>query len=299
MMKGIADLHTHTKYSGMSKILFLELPDCVSEPREVVEAAERRGLNVLCVTDHNSIRGGLEAQKYAKSVEVVVGEEILTADGELLGLFLSENVPKGLSVEETIDIVHGMGGVAIAPHPFSSHCSALGDRILNLNLDGVEVFNAFHRDRYSNDLAMQKCRGIETALTGSSDAHAPMMVGDCCTTFEGTTAEDLRKAIMNKKTNYEGRYTSLKDIVWMTTILVRRLQSAIFRSMIYKECADDAEYIAEVWKMRKITKLISLAGSVAFLIPPTSFVASVIGDRLHTSHSRLNWLQHNGDNLSR
>ena len=80
-MNGKADLHTHTKYSGLSKVLFLQIPDSVSEPRDVVRAAEAKKLDVLCVTDHNSIRGGLEAGKHARSVEVVVGEEVMTADG--------------------------------------------------------------------------------------------------------------------------------------------------------------------------------------------------------------------------
>jgi len=292
---GTADLHTHTKYSGLSKILFLQIPDSVSEPEDIVRAAEAKGLDVLCVTDHNSIRGGLEARKHAKSVEVVVGEEVMTADGEVLGLFLNEDVPKGLSAMETIDIIHGMGGVAIAPHPFSAHCAALGDKALTLDLDGIEVFNAFHRDRYSNDLAVSKCSNSGKALTGGSDAHAPMMVGDGFTTYEGKTAEDLRKAIVSRRTGFGGEYTTIRNVVWMTTLLVLKVQRVIARSMVTATNSEDTEYSDAIYDMRRSTKLIALGASFMFLLPPTAFVASVIGDRLNTSKSRTNWLRLNGE----
>ncbi|MGD9962741.1 MAG: PHP domain-containing protein [Thermoplasmata archaeon] len=291
-MDGKADLHTHTKHSGLSKVLFLEIPDSVSEPRDVVRAAEARRLDVLCVTDHNSIRGGLEARKHAKSVEIVVGEEVQTADGEVLGLFLNENVPSGLTAQETIDVIHGMGGVAVAPHPFSAHCSALGDMALDLDLDGIEVFNAFHRDKYSNELAISKCGGSGKALTGGSDAHAPMMVGDGYTTFEGRTAEELRKAIVNRRTGFGGEYTTIRNIVWMTTLMVLDLQKILGRSLAGAEDSEGTEYSQAIRRMRRSTQLISLGATCVFLLPPTAFVASMIGDRLNTSKSKINWLWH-------
>lgn len=290
---GKADLHTHTKYSGLSKVLFLKIPDSVSEPEDVVRAAEARHMDVLCVTDHNSIKGGLEARKHARSVEVVVGEEVLTADGEVIGLFLNEDVPQGLSAEETIDIIHGMGGVAVAPHPFSAHCAALGDRAMELDLDGIEVFNAFHRDRYSNDLALSKSSRSGKALTGGSDAHAPMMVGDGFTTFEGTTSEELRKAIVGRRTGFGGEYTTIRNIVWMTTLLVLKVQGVIAHSMFSGTDPEDTEYSQAICGMSRLTKSISLGASFMFLLPPTAFVASVVGDRLNTSKSRSNWLRFN------
>lgn len=292
-MDGKADLHTHTKHSGLSKVLFLKIPDSVSEPEDVVRAAEARRLDVLCVTDHNSIRGGLEAKKHAKSVEVVVGEEVQTADGEVLGLFLNDNVPSGLTAQETIDIIHGMGGVAVAAHPFSAHCSALGDKALELDLDGIEVFNAFHRDRYSNDLAVSRCSESGKALTGGSDAHAPMMVGDGYTTFEGRTAEELRKAIVNRRTGHGGQYTTIRNVVWMTTLLVLDLQRILARSLVGAEDNQGTEYSEAIRRMKKATKAVSLGATFMFLLPPTAFVASVIGDRLNTAKSKSNWLMHN------
>ncbi len=291
---GSADLHTHTKYSGLSRVLFLKIPDSVTEPKDLVRAAEAKGLDVLCVTDHNSVRGGLAARRHARTVEVVVGEEVLTSEGEVLGLFLDEKVPEGLPAAETVEAIHDLGGVAIAPHPFSAHCAALGDRVLSLDLDGVEVFNAFHRDRYSNDLALDRCSGSGLALTGGSDAHAPMMVGDGVTTFDGTTAEELREAIAARRTGYGGEYTSIRNVVWMTTLLVLEIQRVIARSMLTRANCDDTEYSDAIWGLRRSTKLISLGATFMFLLPPTAFVAIVIGDRLNTSRSRDNWLRHNG-----
>jgi predicted metal-dependent phosphoesterase TrpH len=289
-MRGRADLHTHTKYSGVSRVMFLDLPDSVAEPVEMVEAAERRGLDVLCVTDHNSVKGAVEAKKYARSVEIVIGEEILTSEGEILGLFLTEEIPRGLSASETIDLVHGQGGIAVAAHPFSTHCSALGDKIFQLPLDAVEVFNAFHRDRYSNDLAFQKCSASDLCLVAGSDAHSPMTVGDAYTAFEGTSSEELRKAILNKQTDYGGMHTSFRNVVWMTTLLVLRLQKAVGRALLNLENTNDAEWANAVFSMRRTTKLVSFAASFIFLMPPITFSASLVGDRLHTSRSRSNWL---------
>jgi predicted metal-dependent phosphoesterase TrpH len=291
---GRADLHTHTKYSGLSKVLFLSLPDSISEPKDVVRTAESKGLDVLCVTDHNSIRGGLEARKVAKTVEVVIGEEVLSSDGEVLGLFLNEDVPKGLTAEETIDRIHAMDGVAVAPHPFSSHCSALGDRVLELDLDGIEVFNAFHRDQYSNELALAKCSHSGAALTGGSDAHAPMMVGDGYTEFDGTSAEDLRKALKAARTTHGGTYTTIRNVVWMTTLLVLDLQRNLARSLISAGDGEGSEYSDAVRRMKRSARVVSLGASLMFLMPPTTLVASVVADRLHTSKSRENWLRLKG-----
>lgn len=96
-----ADLHVHTRYSGLTSVSFLTFPDSISYPSDLVRMAEKRQLSVLCITDHNSIRGAIEAKKLTSSVEIVTGAEIATLDGDLLGLFLTEDVPKGHSAEET------------------------------------------------------------------------------------------------------------------------------------------------------------------------------------------------------
>jgi predicted metal-dependent phosphoesterase TrpH len=285
-MDGRADLHTHTKYSGMSKLRFMRFPDAVSEPADVVRAAERRGLDVVCVTDHDTIRGGTMAeQARPRKVEVVVGEEVSTADGEVVGLFVNEDIPRGLSAEETIDRIHAMGGVAIAPHPFSAHCSSLANRLFELELDGVELFNAFHRDGYTNDIAQKLCENMAVARTGGSDAHAPMMVGDGYTIFEGTTAEELRKAILRRETDFGGRYTTFRNLVWLTTLIMLRLQGTITLSLMGAERPDDTR------STRDISRVMGLAGTLVFLAPPINFLAGVAADKLHRSRSKVRWLE--------
>jgi predicted metal-dependent phosphoesterase TrpH len=290
-MYGRADLHTHTKYSGMSKLRFMRFPDAVSEPVEVVRMAERRKLDVVCVTDHDTIRGGMLAKKAAGEVEVVVGEEVSTADGEVLALFINEEVPRELSAEETIDRIHAMGGLAVAPHPFSAHCSSLANRLFDLRLDGVEMFNAFHRDRYTNDIAQKLCEDLSVAKTGGSDAHAPMMVGDGYTTFEGSTAEELRKTILRKETGFGGEYTSFKNLVWLTTLITLKLQKTITFSLVGAERPDDTRATREVYEARAISRLMGLAGTMVFLAPPINFLAGVAADKLHRSRSKVRWLE--------
>ena len=109
---GRADLHVHTVWS-----------DGAQRPEVIVEAAHDRQVDVVAITDHDEIRGALRARDWAREhpelgVDVVVGEEISTLNGHLLGLFLEECVPPGLSALDTISEIHAQGGLAVAAHPF-------------------------------------------------------------------------------------------------------------------------------------------------------------------------------------
>jgi len=289
-MEGKADTHCHTKHSGLTKIGFLRFPDCISEPAAVVKAAERAKLNVLCVTDHNSIRGGVEAKRLASQVEVVVGEEAKTTGGDLIGLFLTDKIEKGLSPEETIDMIHSQGGLAVAPHPFSAHCDSLGFRIFELKLDGVEVFNAAQRDRHTNPTALELTENkLDVALMGASDAHTPAMVGNACTSFDGTTAEELRKAILQKKTRWGGEITPLREFVWMTATTAAEMEAILARSLFGRPMKDDSEVSLAVSRIRTISKMVSLVGATAFLFPPFIYLTAVSADLIHQSKSKLNF----------
>ena len=265
---------------------FLRFPDSISYPSEIVKMAERRQLNVLCVTDHNSIRGAIEARKHATSVEIVIGSEIATLDGDLLGLFLTEDIPKGLPAEETIDRIHQQGGLAIAPHPFSSHCDSLGLKIMELKLDGVELLNAAHRDGYTNDAAQTIAKDMNVAFVGGSDAHATTMVGNAYTKFDGENAEDLRKAILRKRTDFAGEPTPLKDLVWMTVNVTVELCRVLSHSLLARGPLDDTECALVVSRMRTVSKVVSLMGATAFLVPPAPAIVGILGDRINRSRSR-------------
>ncbi|MBQ8373458.1 MAG: PHP domain-containing protein, partial [Candidatus Methanomethylophilaceae archaeon] len=153
---GKADTHIHTEYSGFSYLGVMKFPESVTSPEQQVDKARKNGMDVLGITDHDETRGAFIGQAYAKrfdDIEVIVGEEVTTADGEVIGLFLNEKIPKGLPVEETIDIIRSQGGIVIAPHPFSFHVFGLKERIFELDIDGFETINGGHPDRYSNAFA--------------------------------------------------------------------------------------------------------------------------------------------------
>jgi len=284
-----ADLHVHTRYSGLTRVSFLTFPDSISRPFDIVRAAEKKQLAVLCITDHNSIRGAVEAKKLATSVEIVTGAEIATSDGDLLGLFLTEDIPKGRGAEETIDAIHAQGGLAIAPHPFSSHCDSLGHKIKELKLDGVELFNAAHRDGYTNEAAQKMSSTLDLAFVGGSDAHSPTMVGNAYTLFEGESAEDLRKAILTRKTSYAGEMTPLKDLVWMTVKTTAELWRVLGLSLVRRPVNDGTECAIVVSRMRTISKVVGLMGATAFLVPPAPALVGVLGDHINRSRSRTHF----------
>ena len=113
-----ADLHNHTHFS----------PDSILSPGRFVAQAVRRGLNCIAVTDHNTMGGVAAVHEAAATagLQVIAGEEIRTAEGEVLGLFLTEAVPRGLSAEQTIDRIQQQGGLAGVPHPYDYLRSGLG-----------------------------------------------------------------------------------------------------------------------------------------------------------------------------
>lgn len=128
-------IHAHTNYSY----------DANTSPEELVAAAREQGVDCIAVTDHDEIAGALAAREIG-GVRIIVGEEISSADGHIIGLFLHEWVPPGLSAEETARRVHAQGGLVLAPHPFATLCDnslhAAGLAKLRPYLDAVEVHNA-------------------------------------------------------------------------------------------------------------------------------------------------------------
>ncbi len=278
---GVADIHTHTMYSGFSEYSYLSYPDSVTTPRTSVRVAQKLGLDVLCITDHNSIKGGIEAHKYNREL-VVIGEEISSIDGEIIGLFLQESVEPGLSGEETIEHIHEQDGIAIAPHPFSAHCSCVGRKMHTLKLDGIEVFNAVHRDGYSNAIALDSCNGH--AMLGGSDAHASCMIGNGYTLFNGSSQEDLRYAIRKRQTSYGGDVASIWDFA-SYSIRVAYESSKIILKFNGIECPMSAR----IGRMRNSSKTLYLLCSIVFAFSPLPVACSLLGDRILRKKGRKVW----------
>lgn len=163
------DLHNHTHFSG----------DSILSPRRFVDEARRRGLDRVAVTDHNTIRGALAVRELA-DFPVIIGEEVRSADGEVLGLFLSDEVPKGLSGTETIARIKEQGGLVGIPHLFDRQRLALRreevERLI-AEIDFIEGFNARMVFSSDNDKGADFARRHALPLSAGSDAHSPWEVG--------------------------------------------------------------------------------------------------------------------------
>jgi len=192
---GRADLHVHSLVS-----------DGGQTPEAIVRAAAGR-LDVVAITDHDEIAGAVRAREFARGhaelgVDVVVGEEISTLNGHLLGLYLTERVPPGLSARDTIRVVHAQGGLAVAAHPFHPlRGTARGHRsiarlIPELPLDAIEVVNNAGVFSRLYD-AWAALRNVEWMLpvTAGSDAHDVWYLGSAFTGFPGRDAIALRRAL--------------------------------------------------------------------------------------------------------
>lgn len=195
-----ADLHIHSNQS-----------DGLPSPEEIVEyAATQTDLRVIAVTDHNTIEGGLRAAKAAERyphLDVIVGAEITSKWGHILGLFLTQDVPAGLSAAETIARINEQGGIAVIAHPFANKAfgpfglKSLGERIDEVAFQAMEVYNSSPYLIRANRLASKAfARGQGVAATGGSDAHLLKAVGKGYTMFRGETAEDLRRSIEELET---------------------------------------------------------------------------------------------------
>jgi len=196
-IRSFVDLHCHTNASF----------DSLAAPEAVVRAAVARGLTHLAITDHDRIEGALRARDAAPAgLTVLVGEEIRTADGDLIAVFLERAVPPGMPADETIAAVREQGGLVGIPHPFDRFRGSLGrgpDSASETGIvaaaglvDWVETWNARAFGR-ANELAASFA--LEHGLPGVavSDSHAPLEVAVAYTGFPGdpSDADELLAAL--------------------------------------------------------------------------------------------------------
>lgn len=169
------DMHCHTRLSK----------DSLNDPLKLVYAAAARGLGALCVTDHNGLSNALALSLMPDlPLRVIPSEEVKSSEGEIIGYFLSELVPKGLTPEETVKRIKGQGGLVCVPHPFDMMRTASRlrtpalDRLVEAGMvDILEVFNARAIKPEDNDKALQYARNHNLAMSAGSDAHTLMEVG--------------------------------------------------------------------------------------------------------------------------
>ncbi|MBA3333953.1 MAG: glycosyltransferase [Actinobacteria bacterium] len=196
----VVDLHMHTDWSH----------DCSIPVADLLDHVDEIGLGAIAVTDHNVFGGALEAVELARSRELIVipGEEVKTdGQGEVIGLFLEEEIPRGMSFGNTIDAIREQGGLVYLPHPFDRLHAIPDPAILHRHLAEIDVFEVFNarllRDSF-NDEALRFARKYRLLQGAGSDAHVLQGVGTgalCMRRFDGAeefmlslrTAEVLRR----------------------------------------------------------------------------------------------------------
>lgn len=214
---GKADLHVHTALGdGMAEI-----------PELLAYAEEETDLSIIAVTEHDDLRAAFAAREaWARGsyrYELIVGEEVTTLEGHLVALFIEEPVRSLQPLAPTLEAVHRQRGLCIIPHPMSWLTRSVGQRTIERVLregrdgvffDGIETASG----NQASGMTAKKVRKLNReryrlAEVGGSDAHFLKTLGAAYTEFHGTTAEDLRAAILGGATSArEGRRPSLREI---------------------------------------------------------------------------------------
>jgi glycosyltransferase involved in cell wall biosynthesis len=165
------DLHMHTDHS----------PDCATPVEVLLATAKEQGLGAIAVTDHNEISGALEARDKADGIKVIVAEEVKTAhQGEVIGLFIEEKIPRGMSLEETIAEIKRQGGLVYVPHPFDRlHAVPDYEHLLTVldDVDAIEIFNPRVAFKPFNEEAARFAAKYRIVAGAGSDSHVAAGLG--------------------------------------------------------------------------------------------------------------------------
>jgi len=194
------DLHMHTDHS----------PDCATPVETLLDTAESVGLGAIAITDHNEVSGALEARERTDGrVKVIVAEEVKTADqGEVIGLFIEEKIPRGMTLQETIAEIRRQGGLVYVPHPFDRmHSVPDYEHLLDVvaDIDAIEVFNPRVAFSAFNEEAARFAAKYRIVAGAGSDSHVAQGLGSVkirMRDFDGPEEflESLREAdIIRKK----------------------------------------------------------------------------------------------------
>ncbi|MDI6888910.1 MAG: PHP domain-containing protein [Methanocellales archaeon] len=163
------DLHVHSNFSR----------DGYDPIDSILKRAEEIGLNGIAITDHNTIEGGLTGIKRARALGldlmVIPGVEVSTAEGHLVALGITKDIPPDLPVDETIKIAKDLGGIIIVPHPFHPFRHGLG--YIPKDVDAIEVYNSRCITGYSNGRARDAAARMGISMVAGSDAHTAATIG--------------------------------------------------------------------------------------------------------------------------
>ena len=228
--RAFVDLHCHTSASF----------DSLAAPEAMLRAAAARGLTHLAITDHDRIDGALAARERAHEigagVEILVGEEIKTRDGDLIAVFLGTAVPPGMSAAETIAAIREQGGLVGIPHPYDRTRGSLlrergGEAPSTLEglvgqVDWIEAWNARVMLGNGNQRAAELAVAAGVPGVAVSDAHTVMEVGVAATAVDGDpgTPAGLKAALAGAHELVTGRGSVYARFVTPTAKVVQRLR---------------------------------------------------------------------------
>ena len=198
------DLHLHSCYST----------DGFDPPKNFFKVARVKKIDGFSITDHDSIEGSKKAYAMSKDFENIIvlrAVEISTIDGHILAYGVTELIPKKLSLEETIDKIHDLGGIAIAAHPFDFLRVCVGKQVIDTKIDGLEVING--RTAIGNGKAKKIAKENSFLVTAGSDAHLAKNIGSCYIECDANTEDELIYAIKKKTVSVHGKGT-LRSLVF-------------------------------------------------------------------------------------
>ena len=197
------DSHIHSKYS----------PDSESSLDDIIKVADKKNIDIIALSDHNTVDGTSEIIKKTKdtSILAIPSIEISSSKGHILGFGCEEIVPRDLSPEETIDRIHDLGGLAIIPHPYCFYRHGLlhNTDYERLKIDAIETKNARFIVGYCNRKAKKLSQKEKIPALGASDAHYYKFVGDCYSLIDcEKDIDSVMKAIKNNRIEAHGMGTS-------------------------------------------------------------------------------------------
>lgn len=197
------DSHIHSQYSA----------DSNSRLDDIISVAQKRNIDILAISDHNTVDGTGEIIRKTKNTDILAipSIEISSTKGHILGFGCEENIPRDLSPEDTIDRIHDLGGLAIVPHPYCFYRHGLLHKTdhKNLKIDAIETKNARFIVGYCNNKAKNLSKNENLPGLGASDAHYYKFVGDCYSMIDcEKDIDSVFKAIKKNKVEACGKGTS-------------------------------------------------------------------------------------------
>ncbi len=197
------DLHIHSQYSG----------DGIGAPKEIIKVLQKRGLQGMAITDHNTIKGSIKALEIApKDFIVIPGVEISTLDGHIVALGVKKNIERELSIEETVEKIIDLGGIPLVVHLFRNMSGIKKNNLKKIHkkLTTIEVFNSCSVPK-SNLKSAKVAKEFNLGGTGGSDSHEPEYVGYGYTLVDTTdyNQDSVISHINKKKTWGEGEILPL------------------------------------------------------------------------------------------